>query len=419
MQIRQIPAKDLVGGVFQVLRDAGFADEACNWNIQTDAPGIGYSVNGPSLNAFLQQPPVQALVGVINENDFITCTTFHVHTAQGQQVLQFQVQPEGLVGTFTVGNPGRQDRMLAVLKGLRTRFNVFSHAVLLDKTQKEFMSAGLKQQEVAIASLEAQARRLQEFMEKSAKEERERIATFRAEVEKELLTRRADLDKEHEARKSTFEEQQSSAEAALKKRQEEFDQKVKEFETQEAKFVRRKLLKEFEEAVSKGQTPQLSAATEKKRWGVHFVIWTIEVLAGSVLAASVYRLVTGQTYDWHIAIPLTASFGTMISTLVYYLRWLDRRYREHADIEFMSSRYKADMLRASWVAELTAEMHTLGEGATIPPQLLEALTRSLFKAKVDGPSEHPLEQILSMLGRGTEAKLDPNGLLLKAAEPKK
>jgi hypothetical protein len=88
-----------------------------------------------------------------------------------------------------------------------------------------------------------------------------------------------------------------------------------------------------------------------------------------------------------------------VTTFVYYLKWNDRWFREHADAELAATRYKADIYRASWLAELVLEAQTEAD-AELPPELIAAFGRNLF---VDpGPtkeSEHPIEAISSLVKR--------------------
>jgi len=99
---------------------------------------------------------------------------------------------------------------------------------------------------------------------------------------------------------------------------------------------------------------------------------------------------------------------------IYYLKWNDRWFREHADAEFAAKRYKADILRASWIAELAGEWKKTKEGEPLSPLLVDAFTRNLFTdVSVSGPSEHPLDEMTSLLKRASEVQFGKSGFSLK------
>ncbi len=419
MQIRQIPGKDLFEGMVATAKDAGLGNGPMHWHVQTEVPGFVHAQGGIALEQFLNQPQVGQIRTMLSENPFVSITTFTINNAQGQPVLHYSATPDALVGTFTLHSTVDNTRQLALVKSLRTHFKVFANSALVDAARRSYETSGVKQREIAVATLESHLRQLAEYLEKSAKDDREWQRNARTQLDREYAEQRQKLQAEHDAKKALLESQLQASTDELNRKHAEHDQRVKEFETQEAKYVRRKLLTDINQVLAESQKPELSAGTRRKRYSVHGAVWALELVAGSVLATVLNRLAHDGSFDWHLSFPLAASLTTMVSTFVYYIRWLDRSFREHADLEFQAARYKADMLRASWIAELSTETYKLGDGAKIPPELLEALTRSLFKANVAGPSEHPFEQLMSAVKRGTEVSINKEGVSLKAAAPDK
>lgn len=72
-------------------------------------------------------------------------------------------------------------------------------------------------------------------------------------------------------------------------------------------------------------------------------------------------------------------------------------FRQHADEEFRLKRLELDIDRASWVVEMAMEWRD-EKGFTIPEELIERLTRSLFvdRELADSP-QHPYENLASAL----------------------
>jgi hypothetical protein len=109
---------------------------------------------------------------------------------------------------------------------------------------------------------------------------------------------------------------------------------------------------------------------------------------------------------------------TLFATLIYYLKWNDRWFREHAEGEFASKRYKSDMLRASWLAELVSE-RAQAKQPDLPPELLEAFTQNLFRGSTPlAEAEHPFEQLTSLIKHAKELKIGKGELSLRAGKAK-
>ena len=136
---------------------------------------------------------------------------------------------------------------------------------------------------------------------------------------------------------------------------------------------------------------------------------------GAIIAGlSGYRAFNSGTVDWHFWVVFASSVATMISTAIYYLKWTDRWFREHADAEFAAKRYKADILRASWLAELAGEWKKTKDGEALSPLLIEAFSRNLFaNVSISNPSEHPLDEVTNLLKRATEVNFGKSGFSLK------
>jgi hypothetical protein len=101
------------------------------------------------------------------------------------------------------------------------------------------------------------------------------------------------------------------------------EQRVKEFETRESKFVRRKLLQEIDKVLEASESFTLSAATGKKRLIVHVFSGLLMLLglpSGSLL---LHHLLGAANVDWKTLVPLAASSATLVTTFIYYLKWND------------------------------------------------------------------------------------------------
>lgn len=78
------------------------------------------------------------------------------------------------------------------------------------------------------------------------------------------------------------------------------------------------------------------------------------------------------------------------------LLWNDQWFRKHADSEFLTKRYRADMVRATWIAELVGEWKREYSVET-PAVLLSAITRNLSMNDAMLDTHHPLETLAKVL----------------------
>jgi hypothetical protein len=140
--------------------------------------------------------------------------------------------------------------------------------------------------------------------------------------------------------------------------------------------------------------------------------------SATIAAVVLYHVVTAQTIEWRLLPFLPAASVTLVTTFVYYLKWNDRWFREHAENEFAAKQYQADILRASWVAELVSEWQAEAN-SDLPAELVTAFTRNLFRETGGArESEHPLEAITGMMKRVTAVTVGKGSLSVRGdSEP--
>jgi hypothetical protein len=247
------------------------------------------------------------------------------------------------------------------------------------------------------------------------------IARVQADGVATLGRERSVLEKLFEERRAKLEAESSAALAAqreeLNERAKQLEAKAKEFDLRDEQLVRRKMLEAIQQELKAAQSPSVSRETTSKRNWIRGVVIGIEIVAASAFAVAASSLLNSGEKPWYSFAAVAIPFGTFFSTAIWFLRWEDRWFRDHANQEFLASRYRADMLRASWTAELAAELQK-GKGE-IPPELIQAMTRGLFVPSLEAPTEHPLEQVIKLLKRGTELNIKRDELAFRAHEPKK
>jgi hypothetical protein len=181
--------------------------------------------------------------------------------------------------------------------------------------------------------------------------------------------------------------------------------------------MRRENEKKLDKQLTTMESMSLSDSTGKKRWWVHGAVWLTLVAAGTLAGMMAAKLYKSDQLDWHVLLPMSAGVIAFVGTMVYYLKWNDRWFREHADGELAAKRYKADILRASWIAELVAEWAKEGKG-DLPAGLMDAYTKNLFRdVTISKVNEHPIDDLTGLLKRVRRIDFGRKGFSIRGRPP--
>jgi len=189
-----------------------------------------------------------------------------------------------------------------------------------------------------------------------------------------------------------LEEDDHNKKEQLDRREGEHRAKVAEFELRESTAVRRDLLKQMRKQLDLQKEIKLSHATEKKRYVIHGVCLAALLVGVAVVACFAAIIFSKESTNWRHVAPITAGLLLFGSTLVYYMRWTNAWFREHAEAEFRNKRFGGDILRASWLAELAFEWHK-EEQEVLPESLITNFSRNLFVDERFADTEHPADMV--------------------------
>ena len=100
------------------------------------------------------------------------------------------------------------------------------------------------------------------------------------------------------------------------------------------------------------------------------------------------------------------SATAFVGTMIFYIRWCDNWFRQHADEEFLLKRLLLDIDRASWIVEMSLEWAE-EKGTEIPEELIDRLSNNLFSGKNDiSQPTHPSETFETTTARYRPGQLD-------------
>jgi Skp family chaperone for outer membrane proteins len=277
--------------------------------------------------------------------------------------------------------------------------NIDTAFKLIDLVKKHFdvshsppiqaQSDAIRFEAQAVSDLRVQVEKLGDFMVKMTKESAESTRKLAEELER------------------THQAKQSELEAEFKRRDEEFKIKVQAFEKAREDFddrarthVRRDLLDKIKENIKERQDVAIGKASSSSRLWVHVVSWVFLLISGTATAYTAKHLyeISGKVpFDWWIIPPFSASALTLVSTVIFYFRWISSWSDWLAYDGGRVSQYATDILRASWLVELLFEYKD-EKGKEISPEVVSSLTEGLFKIQPFKASKyHPSDDMLRVV----------------------
>ncbi|MFN7374017.1 MAG: hypothetical protein ACK54T_08210 [bacterium] len=354
-----------------------------------------------------------------------TMTSLYVSDGTGMSITVKYQWTDGIWGQFSFEDHNNNGSIRApfldqLREALNEQFKFVPTPALLSGLVGKADSAAMQIREQAVNDLSGSLAKLQKLLGQITID----AANNRQELEREL--RKAFADRTDELERVFRERQANLADDELRYKREhqqridEVAEREKLFDMRESRGVRRNLEKKIDELLMKNETMALSKGTGDKRWGVHAAVWGLLSFSGFIALYSASRILNSSSdvsTGWHIIAPMSGGIITFVLTMIYYVKWNDRWFREHADAELAAKRYKVDMVRSAWVAELVQEYQKEGKG-DLPEELLTAVTANLFRdIGPSRPSDHPVDNLTSLLRRATDVSLSRNRFSFRQLRP--
>lgn len=231
-------------------------------------------------------------------------------------------------------------------------------------------------------------------------DEDQRLRRERERMRSELDEQRAQVQSELESKRQEL----AAQEAALQER-------LAEVDAQNSRHARRKIREDLKAELANRATKfELTAGTRALRNPISAVVVTVLLaLLLGLLSGIVVALESGSN-DLVSSLRLAALGLGFASTLVFYLRWQNRWFEQHAQEEFRLKRMALDVDRASWVVEMAMEWKD-EKGAELPAELLTRLSAHLFEqGAIREETLHPADQLASaLLGSASELSVELPG----------
>ncbi len=226
-------------------------------------------------------------------------------------------------------------------------------------------------------------------------------------------------ERETESIRLKYKEAHEAQQQELKKREEEFQVKESAFETHESKYIRRKIRQELKnELANRNIKFELTKGTQSLRRPIFWFSIILLSIFGINLGFSSYSTIQILLKDsdavshgllsglWPLIAKQLLYLLAFGSTSIFFIRWNNQWFQQHAIEEFNLKQFDLDVDRASWVVELAMEWKKEME-TEIPAPLLEQLTKNLFEREaVKEAVLHPADHLASaLLGAASGVKL--------------
>ena len=183
-------------------------------------------------------------------------------------------------------------------------------------------------------------------------------------------------------------------------REEELEKRRKDLDDRTARHARREQSRRLQDKIaSRSAEFTLTRGTQKKRRPVHciFIVLLAMTAALTALSQFVPASATEGLPLWFEVIRLPIGTLGFVFTAIFYIRWTDHWFRQHADQEFRLQQLALDVDRAGYATEMLLEWQEDKDGE-MPAVMVDRLTTGLFVDQTkSGKVQHPTEDIIDKL----------------------
>lgn len=386
-QTFKLPDRKVVEAILAVAQDVGIRDSS----------KITISIGGATnLDLTPNQIQDDTQFKALASADAALASRFHLHGyQQGNLVITREAACDQLAVSWQQPHV-TTDFAIKFLASVAKHFPIYGRTEATDKVLGEELAEFYRRREQGLVRLETFS---QDLIERNSK--------YREDLGSEFDDHKRCLEAEIDAQRQTLEAAHASKLSKLEEREQALEARTKDLDDRESRHVRREIRKDLKKALAdRSQKFELSNSTVQKRRVIHGLF----VILLAVTLAMLWQFLPKTTEDYaaadfwvRIGKSAFAAVGFAM-TAVFYIRWNDWWFRQHADEEFRLKRLELDIDRASWVVEMALEWKREKDAGPIPAAIMEGVTRNLFENPAASRPTHPAEDALaSLLGASAGA----------------
>jgi len=344
---------------------------------------------GDSSQIAIQMPlsqPNEAASEVFGQNAALV-QTFSIGLTTGS--LSVQRKPDGDRTTIHFPNDADAAGFARLLGAAHKHLRARDPSPALSEALGPELSEFYQKRESALAKLEDIAEQLITD-----------TADFRRNLDKETSSLRLQMEKEATQERKRLQDEFERKQQELRETGEALEARSKELDDRSSRHARRQLRQDLKTVIAaRGKGLSLTKSTVAKRRPIHALfILLIGLITGYLVLNLIRQPDVSQSAAYWIGLGKSAlTLIGLSAMIIFYIRWNDQWFHQHADEEFRLQRLELDIDRASWIVEMALEWRD-EKGSEIPPALLARLSENLFTGDDQRqPVRHPSEDLASAL----------------------
>ena len=272
---------------------------------------------------------------------------------------------------------------------IQKHFVPYSHPEAIEQVLGPELTEYYSRREEGLSHLENLAQRI-------TKETHE----YRLKLDSETEQHKRDLDQSYRFKQSKLQEEYDEKASELNAHKEELEKKKKELDDRTARHARRETSKALQEKIAdRSKRFTLTPDTQRKRQPIRFLFAVLLAVTGGLVVQSLS--VPAKAVDgiamWFEMMRLPLGTLGFVFTAIFFIRWEDHWFRQHADEEFRLHKLALDVDRAGYATEMLLEWQE-DKGGEMPAVLVDRLTTGLFTDQTQSEQvQHPTEDITDKL----------------------
>ena len=286
---------------------------------------------------------------------------------------------------------------------IQQHFVPLDRAVAIEKSLGPEMAEFYRRREEGLSRMESLARKI-------VKETHEYHMRLDAEVAEQKQSLSASFDEKEQILAKKHEERTAELEA----REKDLDKQRQDLDDRSARHARREQSRALQKKIAnRSEKFTLTPETQRKRWPVHAIFVFLLLVSGGLIALSLLSppLAKEGVALWlEIGRSPLGMLGFAL-TAIFYIRWNDQWFRQHANQEFKLQQLALDVDRAGYAAEMLLEWQE-DKGGEMPAVMVDRLTAGLFIDQTTvGRVQHPSEDVTgALLKAASNVRIDVPGI---------
>ncbi len=356
--VRQAPKADTIDR-WAALAKVLFGKQAIGLVLTSNVTGFEVRLNGVPADNAIDHPNLQQFKNSVTSALALQIESMSIAlnvAPHGSRTLAYSTSDTGF-GKILL-SMGDQPQTWAgdVMNAISQTFDVIPYPQIVSETVPKLQLDSIKLQEQLLSALSAEVSKTGQHV----LAQQDRFGKFLVEAQGQLNEHRQQLEEddrkrqaEAESVRKQYEEEHRKRLAVLEEREHEYDRKVQALNLRENTTERRDRMKGLTEWLKAQQEFKLSSTTDEKRKPVMYACWAAMTVGVVIAFGFAYRLLSSP--DWKFVPAVTTGLVIAASTFVYYVKWSDQWFKEHARAEMRSRRLEADIQRAAWLSEMFFE----------------------------------------------------------------